>query len=240
MEIGMSGHSTWRGARDGRAEVFLKLSGEKGMLPLSDEAERLRWLAGRLPAPRLLHFETDDHREALLMSAVPGVDATRVIEGKPRETARVLGEALRLWHETPAADCPFDERLDVELELARRHVELGKVDVEDFDDCRLGRSADEVFAELLQTRPIQDGEFLTHGDYCVPNIMIDPDTMKATGFVDIGRAGIGSIYRDVALALRSLGYNGAGDCQQDFLAAYGLTEVNEELVEYYQLLDEFF
>jgi aminoglycoside phosphotransferase len=57
---------------------------------------------------------------------------------------------------------------------------------------------------------------------------------------DWGRAGIADRYQDIALAIRSIGYNFGNAYVQAFLDAYGLTAVDEAKVHYYQLMDEFF
>lgn len=54
---------------------------------------------------------------------------------------------------------------------------------------------------------IDDNEYntLTHGDFCLPNILVENDKFKA--FIDLGDAGIGDPWRDYAWCIWSLEYN---------------------------------
>lgn len=49
-----------------------------------------------------------------------------------------------------------------------------------------------------------DPEVVTHGDYCAPNVFIDPETLRFTGILDLGHLGLGDPYVDVALMMNSL------------------------------------
>jgi aminoglycoside phosphotransferase len=79
----------------------------------------------------------------------------------------------------------------------------------------------------------------THGDYCLPNIMLKDGAVS--GFLDLGRAGIADRYTDLALAARSIRHNmGDERLVNLFFHAYGLGEVDWRKVDYYILLDELF
>ena len=127
--------------------------------------------------------------------------------------------------------------LDRMLQEADRNVADGIVDEADFDDERV-RSAAELFEELmLRSRPEEDLVF-THGDYCLPNAIIDGE--EVSGFVDWGRAGVADRYKDIALVVRSLEYNTGRDLRAMFFEAYGLPSPDADKIEYYKLLDDFF
>jgi aminoglycoside phosphotransferase len=71
-------------------------------------------------------------------------------------------EILRALHALPASNCPFDRTLDVALSDARK---------------RQPDSTD-ILAELNKTRPDAEDIVICHGDYCTPNILIDPETLR--------------------------------------------------------------
>jgi aminoglycoside phosphotransferase len=100
-----------------------------------------------------------------------------------------------------------------------------------------------VLHELLAAAPIEEDLVLTHGDFCLPNVIIRPHAAGAprvAGLVDCGRAGVADRYQDIALGLRSIAYNFGGGAVPAFLEAYGLRRVDQAEVDFIWLLDEFF
>ncbi len=93
--------------------------------------------------------------------------------------------------------------------------------------------------------PQHEDVVVCHGDFCLPNILVDPETLRPTGVVDLGRAGIADRYADLALAVRSLAgplnrQYGPHDARR-FLDRYLLGEpADNDRIAFYCLLDEFF
>ena len=87
----------------GGQRLFLKVGPR-----LQREYERLRWLEGRLPAPRPIGFTSEGGADALLMSAVEG-DSLSSLSAllPPQAIIARLAAALRNLHATPAPDWPF-------------------------------------------------------------------------------------------------------------------------------------
>lgn len=90
----------------GPQRLFLKIGPR-----LQREYERLRWLEGRLPAPRPLELTSEGSADALLMSAVAG-DSLAALSASlpPQAVIARLATALRDLHAAPAADWPFGEK----------------------------------------------------------------------------------------------------------------------------------
>ena len=91
---------------------------------------------------------------------------------------------------------------------------------------------------LQNTRPCEDDLMFSHGDYCLPNILLRDN--QVNGFIDFGRAGISDRYNDLAIASRSIRYNLGEDYETLFFEYYGLDYVNQAKTEYYRLMDELF
>jgi kanamycin kinase len=49
-----------------------------------------------------------------------------------------------------------------------------------------------------------EDEVLVHGDYCLPNVLLDADGCY---YLDVGEAGVGDRYIDMVAGIWSLGYN---------------------------------
>jgi aminoglycoside phosphotransferase len=241
VTIGESASPVYQLANEQGPISFLKVCPRSSGLTLADDAARLAWLADRLPVPRLLAYHEDATHTYLLMSAVPGIDAATLAETEQMATAqlvRLLAVGLRQIHAVPVVDCPFDHRLARELAQARLRAERGLVDEDNFDDERQGRAAASLLQELLATAPATEDLVLTHGDYCLPNIMIAEQ--QVSGFIDLGSAGVGDRYRDLALVRRSLIRNCGEEWVAPFFTAYGLPRPDEAKLAFYQLLDEFY
>lgn len=68
-----------------------------------------------------------------------------------------------------------------------------------------------------------------HGDFCLPNIMLDD--WKFSCFIDVGLAGVGDRHIDIYWALWSLNYNLKTDKYTDlFLDLYGREKVDMEIL----------
>ncbi len=238
---GMSGAGVFHVERRGQPDQYLKIAERHSEQDLYPEVSRLIWLQGRLPVPEIIYWGEDDTRQYLLISALPGlVLYDESLRDQLPALMRLYAEALLQIHSVPVAGCPFDMRLDVKIAQAARRLQIGAIDVENFDPERRGRTAQSIFREVLATRPSSEDLVFTHGDYCTPNILIDPDAMTLNGLIDWGRAGIADRYQDLALAARSIDYNFGAAWIKPFYDAYGLTEVDQVKLAFYKLLDEFF
>lgn len=241
VTIGMSGASVFYLQAPGKPGLYLKFSPAGSGRDFRPAVERLHWLQGKLPVPEVLYFEQTEAGEYLLLSEIAGPMACDPsFETEPELLVKLLAAGLKMLHAVDIKECPFDGRLDGQLEAARQRVEVGLVDEADFDAERQGLSAAEVYAELVRTRPASEDLVFTHGDYCLPNVLLDPASQKVSGFIDLGRCGVADRYQDLALAARSLEYNFRGVSGAALFAEYGLKEIDWAKVEYYKLLDEFF
>ena len=69
---------------------------------------------------------------------------------------------------------------------------------------------------------------LLHGDYCLPNIMLD--NWRFSGFIDLDTGGIGDRHIDLFWGIWSLNFNLKTNQYRDrFLDAYGRELINEDL-----------
>ncbi|MEP7293471.1 MAG: APH(3') family aminoglycoside O-phosphotransferase, partial [Chloroflexota bacterium] len=222
---GMSGTSVFRLERRDQPDRFLKIAGRGSEQDLSAEVSRLLWLRGRLPVPDVLYWAEDDMRQYLVLSGIAGlVLYDESLRDQLPALMRLYASGLRQIHDIPLDACPFDMRLDVKIAQAARRFQAGLVDANNFDTEHEGRTAQSLFRELLATRPNDEDSAFTHGDYCTPNVLVDPDALALNGIIDWGRAGIADRYQDLALAARSIEYNFGAAWAAPFFAAYGLSE----------------
>lgn len=244
VELGDSGAGVWRCPLPGQAPRYLKVAPVDAQLALEQEAARLRWMRDRgLPVPAVLAYLRQGDAEYLLTEAAVGVPASASEWREAAErVATALGRGLARLHATDVATCPFDRRVDRQLKEARARLARGMVREDDFDACRRGRDAAELFTELLGMVPGEENLVLVHGDFCLPNVLLTQTEggLHVTGLVDCGRAGIGDRHQDLALAVRSLTANLGHETVAPFLSAYDGPPVNAQSLAFFTVLDEFF
>ncbi len=211
-------------------------------MELQQEIAVVRWLAQSQLAslvPRVLWTLEDTEYVAAVFSELPGEMS---FHGKyligAAYTAKLLGSGLRMIHSLPVTGCPADMRLENRLLVAQDRLRNQEIDVVDFDDARKQTSPKELMEYLLAHKPASTETAFTHGDFCLPNILIDQSGIS--GFIDWGRSGVADIYQDIALCVRSIVRNLGEQWIQTFSASYGIAELDAEKVTYYQILDEFF
>ncbi len=238
---GRSGVTVYRlTGSDAREPRYLKIAADDDLqAELAAEEARLRWLAGKLPVPHVHEYIGTADGAFLLLSAVPGREASdAAFAGDPARIVRLLAAGLRMLHALDVRDCPFNRSLDATLAAAGENVRRGLVDASDFDDERQGRTAADLYAELLATRPNHEDRVFTHGDYSLPNVLFDGTGIG--GFIDWSRGGIADRHADIALAARSLAHNWGAEWVPPLFAEYGVAPVDTVKIAYFQLLDEFF
>lgn len=215
------------------------------------ERKILTWLDGKLPAPRLIAFEQQDGFNYLLMSKIPGEMAcSEKNMQNPAPAVKALADGLKaLWAVNPTS-CPTNNTLEITLANARHNLENGLIDPKEIDEDRIfahGFSGmDDLFVFMDKNRPNEEIVF-SHNDYCLPNVFLENG--KFCGLVDLGDAGIGDKWMDIALCVRSLEYNlvKLSKYSRSDYARYkamlfdelGFAE-DEDIIKYYILLDNFF
>lgn len=237
--LGQSDAGVFKLEAANRPRLFLKIDEADAFAELPAEAERLRWLGHQgITCPEVLAFEVHAGRNWLLMSAVSGKDLVSAGPLPAEKTITIMAEALRTLHALDIRSCPFDHRLDRRIADARVRMEAGLVDEEDFDDERLGRTARDIFADLIASRPTSEDLVVAHGDACLPNFMVDGE--RFSGFIDCGRLGVADRCQDLALSCWSIRHNLGEEWIAPFLAIYGAPDADVAKFAYYRLLDEFF
>ncbi len=217
---------------------YLKITNKLPRRDLLTEYNVLKWLSHKLSAPKVICFAEDYNYDYLLLSEIPGTDAASVTDNVHKNyLVRLLAQGLRMIHEISTENCPFDRSLNIEIETASFNVKHNLVNEDDFDEIRRGESAKVLFQQLVSRKPEQEDLVFTHGDYCLPNIIIIGRDIA--GFVDLHRAGIADRYKDLALAIRSIRRNLDYDLESVFLNEYGITRPDVQKIEYYMFLDEF-
>ena len=165
----------------------------------------------------------------LLTDKIPGEDCTfSQYMNEPVKLCDTTAELLRTLHETSHAGCPIPNRTAQYLENAVKHYQAGQYDTSLFPDNWGYASAEEAWSEIQRNGKFLKADTLLHGDYCLPNILLD--NWKFGGFIDLDTAGVGDKHVDLFWGMWSLQFNLKTDkFRERFLDAYGRDGICEDV-----------
>lgn len=241
---GRSGSTVEFVERDGRLLVA-KTGPSRADAPwggVADEAARLEWLAGAgAPVPALVDLtEHGDGTATLLTERLPGFDAARrEARARPEELVELFAKALRVWHDNlPVDACPFRSDWSTRLALARRRLGQGLIGPDDLDGAYRRIDLDTLVASLGRPDPDDpDDLVVVHGDPSLPNLIIGAAGLS--GWVDVGRVGVGSRWCDLMIAATTVAANLGPMLVPTLFEAYGVEPADMLAIDAYQLLEQF-
>ncbi len=239
--VGESGGAVYR--LHGRADapdLYLKHGRDAVADDVVAEMVRLRWLADRLPVPRVVRFMATPDAAWLLTTALPGETAWQMLDREPQQAAVVvdaLAAFLGRLHAIPVATCPFVADHRYRLEQVRARIDAGLVDEDDFDAARAGWSAERVWSAMQALLPLSVDAVVTHGDYSLDNLLLCDG--RVVGCIDVGRAGVADRYQDLAILANCLGEFGDALPERMF-DRYGIAAPDRAKIDFHLMLDELF
>ena len=165
-----------------------------------------------------------DEMDWLLTERVAGEDCTYAeYLDDPRRLCDTIATLLRELHELKIADCPI-EHTSKYLETVDRNYKNGA-----FDSDFWSGTAEEAYKIVCEHKHLFKTDTLLHGDYCLPNIMLD--NWKFSGFIDLGNGGIGDRHVDIFWGVWTLNFNLKTDKYRErFLDAYGRDKIDAEML----------
>lgn len=240
---GESGAGVFRSADGSR---YAKVVGPTAVDALAAERDRISWAHQHgLPVPAVLDWATTgDGGAYLISSAVAGVPADRLPEPALRAAWTSVVASVRALHDIPVRDCPYRRDLDTMLALARAVVAADAVNPDFLRDEDKATPATELLRRVqhqvgLRRQQEAVDVAVCHGDLCLPNILVDPDTLTVTGLIDLGRLGVADRHADLALLLANTAEVFPGFAEE---AAVGLTpgypyRIDRDRLRFYLDLD---
>lgn len=199
------------GGSDAATDLYVKWNPASSGESLLDEAERLRWVQSRHPAPSIVEVISNETEEMLFTRALPGDSAvSERWSGKPTTVLHALGVGLRQLHDVPLDGCPFDWGVETRL----RSVVLG--------------------GWRIEPPPPIDELVLCQGDPCAPNTILAADG-SFLAHVDLARLGAADRWADLAVMSMSLEWNYRDYDESVFWNAYGI-EPDPLRINYYRKL----
>ncbi len=200
--------------------LFLK-SAPRGAL--EKEAQMARYFHQKgLGAPVLEYLSAE--RDWLLTARVHGEDGTHApYLAEPERLADRMGEILRALHEENFSDCPVKARMKDYFATVEENYRKGQYDLS-YAACA---TPEEAYRRAMAGAPYLKNDTLIHGDFCLPNFLME--NWRFAGFIDLGNGGVGDRHIDLYWGAWTLHYNLHTDRYRDrFFDAYGRDRVEED------------
>ena len=179
-------------------------------------------------APEVLAYESLEE-DWLLTAEGRGQDCiSPMYMADPQRLCDTTAELLRMLHDTDHAGCPVPDRTADYLATAKKNYYAKAYDLELFPDNWGYATPEEAWAELEQSGKYLKADTLLHGDYCLPNILLD--NWQFGSFIDLGTGGVGDRHVDLFWGVWSLQFNLKTDRYGErFLDVYGREKINTDI-----------
>ena len=173
-----------------------------------------------------------DSCDWLLTSRINGEDAThKAFLDNPEKLCDFLAKTLRELHETDFSDCPVQNKNQSYAALAEKNYMENICDLSLTEELYKFKSAKHAYEVFADGKPELKSEVLLHGDYCLPNVMLNSD-FTLSGFIDVGNGGVGDRHIDIFWGRWTLLFNlGTDRYAERFFDAYGRDKINKEILK---------
>lgn len=176
----------------------------------------------------VLLYCSERGKDWLITRRIPGEDCLNALYlSDPKRLCDTTATLLRALHETAPKDCPVPDRVGTYTDSVRQGFDGRRYEPElfaglwDFSSFAEARAAAETGLPMLKS------EVLLHGDYCLPNVILQD--WRLSGFIDLGNGGIGDRHIDLLWGVWTLHYNlKTAGWTDRFLDAYGRDLIEPE------------
>lgn len=214
---------------------YLKTASKGSLLK---EASLTRFFHSKQLAAEVLAYESLD-QDWLLTARVAGEDCTAPMYLEaPIRLCDTTAELLRTLHSTSFEGCPVSNHTSQYLATAQRNYVAQAYDLQLFPDNWGYAAPEDAWRVIEENGKYLRCDTLLHGDYCLPNIMLND--WLFSGFIDLDSAGVGDRHVDLFWGTWSLFFNLKTDRYYNrFLDAYGRNDINEELLRVIAAIEVF-
>lgn len=235
ISIGCSDSQVVKIKKDGRT-FYLKIMKNGKLL---QEYEKLKWLEGKIPVPKIIEFIQEYGNDYLITEEMPGkMLCDKYYINNPDNAMLVLKVAFQNIFSIDISDCPFNVSNEYKLSLIEDNINKGLV-----NDLSLSAETRKKFGtvqnllEYLKNNRFQEEFVFSHGDTSLPNIFAFKD--KLTGFIDVGESGIADKWFDLAICEKSILRNYGKEYIENFYDALNIKR-DDFKINYYLLMMELY
>jgi kanamycin kinase len=213
---------------DGKEPLYLKRAETS---TLESEAKMTNYFHSIDLGVEVLEYLNCDGYDWMLTRAARGEDCTHSdYLSDPKRLARLLGEELRRLHSVDPFASPIQNRLEVYNNTVIENYKKKQFDLSYLTDSQKHLDIDGAFGYYSENAKRLKSDTLIHGDYCLPNVLLDEWRLSA--FIDLGNSGVGDRHIDIFWGAWTLKFNlGTDEYREDFLSAYGKDVIDESLID---------
>jgi len=195
---------------------------------LAKEAAQTAYFHSLGLSAAVLDYRTENDYDWLLTARVPGEDCTHAdYLADPARLADLIATRLRALHEIDTHGCPVQDHTANYIATVEKNHRNRVFDPAFLPPVMGHMSADEAFSYFKAHKHLLETSTLLHGDYCLPNILLDG--WNFSGFIDLGNGGVGDRHVDLFWGAWTLAFNLGTDAYRErFFDAYGRDKIDPE------------
>ena len=204
---------------------FLKEAAEG---TLKTEALMMEYLHSLKLSGEVLYYGSLHGKDYLLSRKIQGEDGTHTdYLSEPERLCDTTASLLRKLHEMDGKDCPVQDRIMTYTDTVKRGFDRRSYEPDLFKGMWEFPSFSDAKRAAEEGLPLLKKEVLLHGDYCLPNIILN--NWELSGYIDLDCSGIGDRHMDVLWGIWTLNYNlGTTRYTNRFMDAYGRDRIETE------------
>ena len=197
---------------------------------LEKEAKMTEYFHRKGLGAEVLCYKTYEN-DWLITSKVRGEDCTdEMYLSEPKRLCDTLALKLRELHEMSFDGCPILTHTESYIKTVEENYKSGNYDTSHFPDSFGYSSATEAYSVFQYGKSALKSDTLLHGDYCLPNVLLD--NWEFSGFIDVGNGGVGDRHVDLFWGTWTLWFNLKTDIYKGrFLDAYGRDKADEDFLK---------
>ena len=209
--------------RDGG--LFLK---EAPAHTLKAEADLTAYYHNLGLSAEVLHYGIWNNKDYMVTRRIPGEDCTyRIYLDDPKRLCDTTASLLRKLHEIRCASCPVNDRLQSYIASVKQGYGRNHYEPDLFAGIWEFTSFVETWNAAQEGIRYLKSDALIHGDYCLPNIILND--WQFSGYIDLGNGGIADRHIDILWGIWTLKYNlGTAAYTDRFMDAYGRDRIEPE------------
>lgn len=207
---------------------FLKIAKANS---LQREAELTTYFHSLKLAPCVLEYLSDPNYDYLLTEKISGHDCIEPLYlANPKRLCDTLAERLAILHQYDFTDCPIANHTEHYLNKIEENYQKRQWDLQLFPAKWAFASPETAYKIVQEKKQLLQTDTLLHGDYCLPNVILD--AWQFSGFVDLDSGGVGDRHIDIFWGTWTLNFNLKTDHYRErFYDAYGRAKIDLEKLE---------